>query len=128
MLTNGVVTGVKAKTPTVPEIEYQSKVLIDATGYRSQLLKQSGVSPGSKRFGVGSEYDLYAPNCDQDEAVLIVGSQIAPAGYAWIFPWGHKRVRVGVGILHTDSDAHPDQYLDVLVERAAEFGVNLQGA
>jgi digeranylgeranylglycerophospholipid reductase len=60
--------------------------------------------------------------------VLIVGSQIAPAGYAWIFPWGHKRVRVGVGILHTDSDAHPDQYLDVLVDRAAEFGVNLKGA
>ena len=128
VLTNGVVTGIKAKTPTVPELEYQSKVLIDATGYRSQLLKQAGVSPGSKRFGVGSEYDLYAPYCDQDEAVLIVGSQIAPAGYAWIFPWGHKRVRVGVGILHTDSDAHPDQYLDILIERSAEFGVNLKGA
>jgi digeranylgeranylglycerophospholipid reductase len=109
-------------------VEYGCKIAIDATGYRSQLLKQAGIGPGAKRFGVGSEYDLYAPHCDQDEAVLIVGSQIAPAGYAWVFPWGRKRVRVGVGILHTDSDAHPDQYLDVLVSRASEFGVDLRGA
>src|ERR1017187_5310826 len=128
VLTNGAVTGIKAKTPTVPDIEYQSNILIDATGYRSQILKQSGVSPGSKRFGVGSEYDLYAPHCEQGEAVLIVGSQIAPAGYAWAFPWGKKRVRVGIGILHTDSDAHPDQYLDILVNRASEFGIDLSGA
>ena len=128
VVTNGAVTGVKAKTPTAPETEFSSKILIDATGYRSQLLKQAAVSPGSKRFGVGSEYDLYAPYCDQDEAVLIVGSQIAPAGYAWVFPWGRKRVRVGVGILHTDSDAHPDQYLEILIARAAEFGVDLRGA
>jgi len=128
VLTNGAVTGVRAKSPTTQDVEYKCKIAIDATGYRAQLLKQAGVSPGYKRFGVGSEYDLYAPNCDQDEAVLIVGSQIAPSGYAWVFPWGHKRVRVGVGILHTDSEAHPDQYLDVLVNRAAEFGVDLRGA
>jgi digeranylgeranylglycerophospholipid reductase len=128
VLISGAVTGVKAKSPTVEELEFQCSILIDATGYRSQLLKLAGVSDGSKRFGVGSEYDLYAPYCDQDEAVLIVGSQIAPAGYAWVFPWGRKRVRVGVGILHTDSDAHPDQHLDVLVARAAEFGVDLRGA
>jgi digeranylgeranylglycerophospholipid reductase len=128
LLTNAVVTGVHIKTATEPNNIVNSKILIDATGYRSQLLKQSAVSPGSKRFGVGSEYDLYAPHCNQDEAVLIVGSQIAPAGYAWVFPWGRKRVRAGVGILHTDSAEHPDKYLDVLLSRAAEFGVDLRGA
>jgi len=128
VVTNGVVTGVKVKTPTAEDAEFHSKVLIDATGYRSLMIKQADVSSGTKRFGVGSEYDFYAPNYDQDEAVLIVGSQIAPSGYAWAFPWGRKRVRVGVGILHTDSDAHPDRYLDILVARSAEFGIDLKGA
>jgi digeranylgeranylglycerophospholipid reductase len=128
ILKGGAVAGIRAKTPTMRDVEFQCNILIDATGYRSHLLKKTEVSPGSKRFGVGAEYDFYAPYIDQDEALLIVGSQIAPSGYAWIFPWGGKRVRVGVGILHSDSDAHPDQYLDILVNRAAEFGADLRGA
>jgi len=58
----------------------------------------------------------------------LVGSSLAPAGYAWVFPWGRKRVRVGVGIIHPDSDAKPDAYLDALVSGAAGYGVNLNGA
>ncbi len=105
-----------------------AKVVIDATGYRSVLLKQAGLDPGIRRFGVGAEYDMYAPHCDQREAVLLVGSELAPAGYAWIFPWGRHRVRVGVGIIHPDSDAKPDTYLDDLVAGATRYGVDLRGA
>ena len=86
----------------------RARVVIDATGYRSALLKQVGLDPGMRRFGVGAEYDMYAPHCDEREAVLLVGSRLAPSGYAWVFPWGRHRVRVGVGIIHPDSDAKPD--------------------
>ena len=106
----------------------RAKVVIDATGYRSVLLKQAGLDPGMRRFGVGAEYDMYAPHCDEREAVLLVGSDLAPSGYAWVFPWGRHRVRVGVGIIHPDSDAHPDAYLDALVAGAERYGVNLRGA
>ena len=71
----------------------RGRVVIDATGYRSALLKQAGLDPGMRRFGVGAEYDMYAPHCDQREAVLLVGSNLAPSGYAWVFPWGRHRVR-----------------------------------
>jgi digeranylgeranylglycerophospholipid reductase len=128
LIEEGRVCGVRAKSATGPDYAIRSKILVDATGYRASMLKQSGTHPGYKRFGVGSEYDLYAPNCSQQEGVLIVGSQVAPAGYAWIFPWGKNRVRVGVGIIHSDSDAHPDAYLDRLVEGADRFGVNLKNA
>jgi len=129
ILENGCAVGVIAKSRTGPSLtSIRSKILIDASGYKAAMLTQAGVHSGFQRFGVGSEYDLYAPQCDPDEAVLLVGSQVAPAGYAWIFPWGHNRVRVGVGIIHGDSTAHPDQYLDRLVERSADFGVNLNGA
>ncbi|MEO8048812.1 MAG: hypothetical protein ABI833_00230 [Acidobacteriota bacterium] len=65
---------------------------------------------------------------DKSEAVLLVGSSLAPAGYAWVFPWGRHRVRVGVGIIHPDSDAKPDAYLDALISGAARYEVNLRGA
>ena len=105
-----------------------ARVVIDATGYRSVLLKQAGLDPGMRRFGVGAEYDMYAPHCDEREAVLLVGGEFAPSGYAWVFPWGRHRVRVGVGIIHPDSDAKPDAYLDALVAGAGRFGVDLRGA
>ncbi len=123
VIEDGFVRGVRTNRG-----DFGSKLVIDATGYHSVLLKQAGLDPGFRRFGVGSEYDLYAPHCDQREAVLMVGGSVAPSGYAWVFPWGGKRVRVGVGTIHPDSRANPDDYLDSLVAGAARFGVNLKGA
>jgi digeranylgeranylglycerophospholipid reductase len=123
ILNDGVVTGVRTRNETLP-----AKLVIDATGHRSVLLKNAGLDPGFERFGVGAEYDMYAPNCDEDEAVLMVGDRVAPSGYAWVFPWGHHRVRVGVGIIHPDSRCDPSQFLDRLVAEADRYGVNLKGA
>jgi digeranylgeranylglycerophospholipid reductase len=123
VLQNERVVGVRTR-----DAELGARVVIDATGYRSVLLKQAGMDPGIRRFGVGAEYDMYAPHCDEREAVLLVGGEFAPSGYAWVFPWGRHRVRVGVGIIHPDSDAKPEAYLDALVAGAGRFGVDLQGA
>ena len=128
-ITDGdVVKGVRTKSTIYGDEVLTSSVLVDATGYRASLLRKAGVSPGFKRFGVGSEFDLYAPDFDQSEAVLIVGTQIAPAGYAWAFPWGNGRVRLGVGIIHADSDEHPDRYLKKLLGDASRFGMKLSKA
>jgi digeranylgeranylglycerophospholipid reductase len=130
----GVVTGVVARVAHGgPDEPLDCRVLIDATGYRSTLLKQvgpknTGIHPGFRRFGVGAEYDLYAPRCDQREAVLVVGEEAAPSGYAWVFPWGRKRVRVGVGIIHPDSAAKPGDYLDRFVANLDRYGVDMGGA
>ncbi len=110
ILDKGRAVGVRTRTESLA-----AKVVIDATGYRSTLLKQAGIDPGFSRFGVGAEYDLYAPQIDQSEAVLAVGDRIAPSGYAWIFPWGRNRVRAGVGIIHPDSRENPETYLDRFV-------------
>ena len=123
VIEDGFVRGVATKNETL-----RCDLLIDATGYRSTLLKQTGLDPGFRRFGVGSEYDLYAPNCDQSEAVLLVGGEFAPSGYAWICPWGRHRVRVGVGVIHPYSRENPNDYLDRLVENSSKLGVNLTGA
>ena len=123
IIEDGFVRGVRTAND-----QLRCRLAIDATGYRSTLLKQAGLDPGFQRFGAGAEYDLFAPHCDQDEAVLIVGSQVAPSGYAWVCPWGRGRVRVGVGVIHPDSRADPGDYLDRLVAESGRYGVNLKGA
>jgi len=126
------VTGVAMHGQTVAGVRLgdqtlAARLVVDATGYHATLLKQAGLDPGFRRFGVGAEYDLFAPHCDPTEAVLLVGG-LAPSGYAWVFPWGRNRVRVGVGIIHPDSRAQPDAYLDRLIEALPGLGVNLAGA
>lgn len=128
VLENGFVRGVRVKNFRGVETEIRSRILIDATGYRAGLLKKAGVSPGHQRFGVGAEYDLYAPNYNEDEIVLMVGSRIAPSGYAWALPWGGGRVRLGVGVIHADTNANPEDYLNRLVENGGKFGMDLRGA
>jgi digeranylgeranylglycerophospholipid reductase len=128
LLKDGSTVGVTTKSHIYGDAPLYSSILIDATGYRSSMLKQAGVHPGFRRFGVGSEFDLYAPHYDQDEVALIVGSQVAPAGYAWAFPWGKQRVRLGVGIIHPDRDQHPDAYLERLLNDGEKYGLDLRNA
>jgi digeranylgeranylglycerophospholipid reductase len=122
------VTGLRVKTIRGKEASVQAKLVIDATGYGARLLKSAGIMNGHRRFGVGAEYDLYAPNYDETEVVLIVGSQIAPCGYAWALPYGNHRVRLGVGVIHDDTSANPEDYLNQLMENAKNFGMDLRGA
>lgn len=124
----GKVVGVRAKDMGGNEIEIRSRLTFDATGYRATVSKRAGLHAGFERFGVGAEYDMYAPHYDESETVGIVGSMFAPAGYAWTAPYGNHRVRVGVGIIHGDSKENPRDYLDKFVENAASFNINLQGA
>lgn len=124
----GTVIGVRARDGRGTEREIRARITLDATGYRATLSRRAGVHSGFQRFGVGAEYDMYAPQYDERETVGIVGSAFAPSGYAWTAPYGNHRVRVGVGIIHGDSRADPRDYLDAFVSRAAEFDLDLHGA
>src|SRR5712692_8873606 len=61
----------------------------------------------------------------QDELLLGVGNRYAPSGYAWVFPWGADRVRVGVGLLHDDTRSDPRKVLSTFVNDIHQFDVNL---
>jgi digeranylgeranylglycerophospholipid reductase len=125
LMEDGRVLGCAVTRPEGGRTDLAARIVVDASGYRAAISKQAGLHPGFSRFGVGAEYDLIAPNCRQDELVLVVGSRYAPAGYAWFFPWGDGRVRVGTGIHHTDVRDDPKALLAVLVEDAASLGVDL---
>jgi digeranylgeranylglycerophospholipid reductase len=104
-----------------------ARVIVDATGYPSALARRAQLHAGFGAFGVGVELDLHAPRFDPHEAVLIVGRTLAPNGYAWAFPYGGGRVRLGVGVGRPHSDTDPHAYLDALRARVPALGA-LQGA
>jgi digeranylgeranylglycerophospholipid reductase len=126
-LTDSGPVGSRVRGPTgdVPVI---ARVVVDAGGYRAAISKQAGVHPGFDRFGVGAEYELQAPHVSQEDAVLVLDHRIAPAGYAWAFPWGGSRVRLGVGLHHGDVRHNPRSQLRTLHTDAPLFGLDLTGA
>lgn len=124
IIEEGYIKGVIAKDSD-NDLKIRAKITIDASGFSSIVAKKVGLHTGFKRFGIGAEYDLYAPNYDQDESILIVGSQVAPSGYGWVFPHGNSRVRVGVGLIHPVSLEHPKKYLNKLINEIPGISDNL---
>lgn len=127
ILENGYVKGVKA-SGIEGDIEIKANITIDASGFSSVIAKKVGLHSGFRRYGNGAEYDLYAPNYNQDEVILIVGTQVAPSGYGWVFPYGNNRVRVGVGLIYPDSKENPKIYLNKLMNEVPGVSENLKGA
>lgn len=112
----GKLIGVKA-TSLKDELIFRSKIVIDASGFYSVIGKNIGTVSQWKRFGVGAEYEAYVENVDQETWSLMVGQQYSPAGYAWIFPLGKNKARIGVGVGKPESQADPIQRLLELVTK-----------
>ncbi len=125
---DGRVVGVVAKDHRNRAGEWRAAVVIDASGFSSTLSTRTGLHGGFTRYGYGAEYDFFAPNYDQDALYLIMGSQVAPSGYAWAFPRGKGRVRLGVGVIRPDVEADAREYLDAFAERLPSLAPAFQGA
>lgn len=100
----------------------RARVVIDATGGAAVLARKAGLSLGFRRYGVGAEYDLYAPQWPEHTVAFLFGRQVAPSGYGWVFPHGSGRVRLGVGLIHPDTGEDPKLYVERLLSRADLFG------
>ena len=112
----GKLAGVKA-TSEKQEVVFNSKLVIDASGFYSIVGRSLGIALPWKRFGAGAEYEAYVDKVDSDTWHLMVGSQYSPAGYAWIFPLGKNKVRIGVGVGKPNSQADASKLLVELLEK-----------
>ena len=110
------IIGVSGTGPNGETI-FHSKVVIDASGFPSIVCKAMGFAPQWKRFGVGAEYEMKGENIDSETWWLMVGQEYSPAGYAWIFPLGKDRVRIGVGVGKPESNVDPAQRLKEIIEK-----------
>ena len=125
---NGRVLGVTARNHLGERISLAAPVTIDASGFSRHVGVRADMGKAFHRYGYGAEYDLYAPHYPQDELYLIMGSKFAPKGYAWAFPRGNGRVRLGVGVLHPDCDEDARAYLDSIIHDLPQFAGKFAGA
>jgi digeranylgeranylglycerophospholipid reductase len=128
LVENGRIQGVTAKTHVGERITVTAPVTIDASGFSRHIGVRTEMGEAFHRYGFGAEYDLYAPNYPQDELYLIMGSQYAPRGYAWAFPRGNGRVRLGVGVIHPDSDDDARTYLDRIMHELPQLADKFKDA
>ncbi len=118
----GRAAGVRVRGRSGRFEDLAARVVVDATGHPSALARRAALHPGFGAFGVGVEFDLHAPGFPADEALLVVGRELAPRGYAWAFPWGGGRVRLGVGVGRPHTDADPHACLDAIRTRVPALG------
>ena len=111
----GDIIGVRG-TNVVEEVEFNAKIIIDASGFSSTVCKAMNLAPQWKRFGAGAEYEAEVEHVDIDTWWLMVGQMYSPAGYAWIFPVAKNIVRIGVGIGKPDSTLDPTEKLKEIIE------------
>src|SRR3989449_10476557 len=112
----GKLVGIKA-TSMKEDLIFRSKLIIDASGFYSIVGKSVGMVSQWRRFGAGAEYEAYVDKIDQATWHLMVGNKYSPAGYAWIFPLGNNKVRLGVGIGKPESQMDAKQRPLELLER-----------
>ena len=113
---SGKCTGVIAKSEG-KQIQFNSKVVIDASGFVSVIAKELGYVTQWKKFGAGAEFEVKTEKLEHDNWWLMVGQEYSPAGYAWIFPTSKDTARIGVGIGKPDSDVDPTVRLNELLEK-----------
>ena len=128
LIENGRVLGVTAKNHVGERLTFHTAVTIDASGFSRHIGVRTEMGKAFHRYGYGAEYDMYAPNYPQDELFLIMGSEFAPRGYAWVFPRGNGRVRLGVGVLHPDSEDDARIYLDRIVSDMPQLAPKFRDA
>lgn len=125
---DGRVQGVTAKNHVSERISVRAPVTIDASGFSRHVGVRTEMGEAFHRYGYGAEYDMYAPHYPQDELFLIMGSKYAPRGYAWAFPRGNGRVRLGVGVLHPDCDDDARAYLDSIMHDLPQLSDKFKNA
>ncbi len=96
------------------DVQYRSRYVIDASGTPRAVLASLALGKRAERRGVGIEYEYEILEAPTNRAVLFVGNPVLQ-GYGWIFPAPNNHLRIGVGVIHPDTDLSPRDIIDPLL-------------
>ncbi len=96
---NGKVCGVEIESHGERK-EIRSKIVIAADGVESKIAREMGMDTTLKLIDIASsvQFEMVNVDIDPDRIEMYFGNEIAPGGYAWIFPKGEKIANVGIGV------------------------------
>jgi digeranylgeranylglycerophospholipid reductase len=110
LVENQKVSGVKVKK-NGEEVNLKAKIIIGCDGINSLCARRLFNREGYKLIPC-IQYRM--ANCKlEDEHVLevFVGQNIAPYGYAWIFPKGNGTANVGIGVRKGQAKVYLDKFI-----------------
>ncbi len=104
------------------EFSEKAKIIIGADGVESRAGKWAGIDTTLKRdeLEVCVQYLMTNIDFDPTYCYFWFGREIAPGGYAWLFPKGDSTANVGLGVLPKMAEKSAKEYLDELVKN--KFG------
>lgn len=103
LIEEGRVCGVKIQAPTFAgggDVAVEAQVLIAADGVESQVGRWAGLygSFPLRDAMVCVQYLLAGIAIDPTCTCYTIGHEVAPGGYAWVFPKGEGKANVGLGV------------------------------
>jgi digeranylgeranylglycerophospholipid reductase len=116
IIKEGKVKGVTAKH-LGKTIEIESDLVIAADGIESNIARMAGLNTLNNPKDIAScaQYEMVGVDVDPDYSEFYFGNEVAPGGYAWIFPKGDDIANIGLGIRNSKETAY--HYLKKFVSK-----------
>jgi digeranylgeranylglycerophospholipid reductase len=115
LISDGSVKGINVRQTDGSETKVYSKVVLDAEGVSSRLLRQAGLktlNPSGLVYAVEAEMEN-VQNVDLDAVEVYFGKSYAPGFYGWLIPRPDGSAKVGLAANHGD----PREYLKRLMTK-----------
>jgi len=94
--------------------EYSASVVIGADGYNSKVARALGVLEKSEPIPT-LQYVMAGCQPEISDAIRIyLGNEIAPKGYAWIFPISDRIMEVGLGVRGAPIKPYIDKFVKMI--------------
>ncbi len=123
MVRGNQVTGVEYKDSSGEEKIIRSKIVVDASGFaaiiRNKLdseLVETNIDKGDIALCYREVLTLKMPLAEPEVARIFLGGNVAPQGYAWIFPKGGQEINAGVGITGGKGKGSPRAHFEKFKE------------
>ena len=125
VLEDGRVCGVSAEFMG-EEFTVRSRLVIAADGVDSKIARSAGLDTSNSLsdYHSGFQYEMAGLKLDDpDNLHIFFGADVAPKGYAWIFPKARDVANVGIGILgQLSGPGHrAREYLDRFIANRPEI-------
>ena len=107
-----------------------AEIVIAADGVESKFSRWCGIDTTVpvREIMTSAQYLMTDIDIDPDKTVFLLGNEVAPEGYLWIFPKGDRTANVGVGISGKKSGQghRARDYLDRFVSKRFPKGKTIE--
>jgi digeranylgeranylglycerophospholipid reductase len=99
-------------------LDIKAKIVIGADGSESRIGRWTGLETtvAPKNMISGIQFEMVGVELQEPDSIEFYFGEVAPGGYAWIFPKGDDIANVGLGVLNTRTEKSAYQHLVEFVE------------